>query len=77
MYFYKDINGLFHVGTDILPAGKYILRKYNNDTIVSIESADTHALTMDPIEITNLQKENDSYYTDLADFLTDVGDFFI
>jgi len=76
MYFYKDASELFHIGEDILPAGRYILRKYASDTIVSVESADTQRLVMSPIEVVNLTKENDTTYADLAELLTAVGDFF-
>jgi len=76
MYFYQDSEGLFHIGDNILPAGKYILEKYISDTIVAVVSADTQRLVMEPIEITGLTKENDTAYTDLADLLTGVGDFF-
>jgi len=76
MYFYKDSNELFHIGDDILPSGNYILRVYQTETVVAVESADTQKLTMDPIEITKLQLEDDSYYTDLDLLLTAVGDFF-
>ncbi len=76
MYFYQDASGLFHIGEDILPAGNYILKKFTSDTVVSVVSSDTQKQVMNPIEISNLTKENDSNYTDLADLLTGVGDFF-
>ncbi len=76
MYFYQDASGLFHIGEDILPAGNYILKKYATDTVVAVVSADVQKLVMDPIEITNLEKENDSAYSDLTDLLAGVGDFF-
>lgn len=77
MYFYKEaLNNIFHVGNDILPAGRYILRIHQNETAVSIESADTHGQTMGSTEIIYLQKEDDSYYTDLAELLVATKDFF-
>jgi len=84
MYFYKDSNNIFHIGDDILPAGRYILRFYagalsvsiEGALSVSIESSDTHRLTMDPIEVIKLQKEDDSYYSDAAELLLATKDFF-
>jgi len=76
MYFYKDSNNIFHVGEDILPAGRYILRFYSGGTSISIESSDTHRLTMDPIEIVRLQKEDNSYYSGAAELLLTTKDFF-
>ena len=38
-YFYQDSNGLFHIGNNILPAGKYILNTYSTETIVQVVSA--------------------------------------
>jgi len=77
MYFYKEaLNNIFHVGDDILPAGRYILRIHQNGIVVGIESADTHEWTMGPHYITKLQKEDGSYYTDLAELLVAVKDFF-
>jgi len=77
MYFYKEaLNNIFHVGNDILPAGRYILRIYDNGLKVAIESSDTHESTMSPTEIVYLQKEDDSYYTDLAELLVATKDFF-
>ncbi len=78
MYFYQDVvRNLFYVGEDILPSGKYILRSYDSDNTISIESADTHELTLNPIEIVHLQKENGLPYLDLDDLLDDVSDFFV
>lgn len=76
MYLYQDTNNLFHVGSDILPAGKYILQLFSSDTIVSIITADTERLIMDPILITDLQKEDDSFYVDLDELLTAIGSLF-
>ena len=76
MYFYKDSNNLFHINNDILPPGNYILRVNDLDTIILLESADTHKVTFAPIEINKLQREDDSYYADLTELLTDIKDFF-
>lgn len=77
MYFYKDTtNNIFYVGDDVLPAGRFLLRIYDEGNKVAIEGADTHELTMSPTEVTLLQKENGSYYTDLAELLVATKDFF-
>ena len=76
IYFYQDAGGLFHIDNDILPAGKYILKKFAIDTKVSVVSTDTQKQVMGAIEIINLTKENDTNYTGLTDLLTGVGDFF-
>lgn len=76
MYFYKDSNNLFHIDGDILPPGNYILRAYTFDTIISLESADTHNLTLNPIEVVLLQKEDDSYYISLSELLSEIDGFF-
>ena len=76
MYFYKDSNNLFHINGDILPPGNYILRIYTFETVVAVESADTHTLTMSPIAISSLQKEDNSYYISLAELLFLNAEFF-
>lgn len=77
IYFYKDSNNLFHIGEDIIPSGKHILRTYNDSNTVSLESSDSHLLTMDPIEVTNLIRENDTPYASIQEVLDEVGDFFV
>ena len=76
MYLYLDSNGLYVAGTSILPAGKYLLNKYEADTIIEIVSADTQRAVFGPIEVTNVQLENDSTYASLAALLTAVGALF-
>jgi len=77
MYFYKDtVNNLFHLGDDILPAGRYKLTVHNNGTVVIVESADSSKFNSNPIEVVLLQREDDSYYPDLAALLVENKDFF-
>ena len=76
MYFYKDANNLFHIGPDILPPGNYILRVYQFESVVAVESADTHTLTMGATLISTLQKEDNSYYVSLAELLFLNAEFF-
>jgi len=76
MYFYKDANNLFHIGPDILPPGNYILRVYQFESVVAVESADTHLLTMGSTYISGLQKEDNSYYVSLAELLFFNAEFF-
>ena len=78
-YFYKDSTlNIFFVGTskDVLPAGNYEMKFHNSNTRVSLVSQDTQWLIMEPTEITNLLKESDAAYTDRADLLLGVQDFF-
>lgn len=75
-YFYKDTKDLFHVGDDILPAGKFILKIYSADSIIEVEVASTHKSLLGPIEVTNVLKEDDTTYADLSELLTAVADFF-
>jgi len=76
MYFYKDSNNLFHIDGDILPPGNYELEVLEFDTIVSVETADTHLVVMAPIEISLLQKENGDAYVSLAELLFYNAEFF-
>lgn len=76
MYFYKDANNLFHIDQSILPPGNYILNVYQFEAVVDVESADTHTLTMGATLISELQKENGSYYISLAELLYLNAEFF-
>jgi len=78
--FYQDtLTDLFFIGTDVLPAGNYRMNFHSNNTRVSLVNLDNDAdqLVMDPIEITNLLKEGGAPYTDRADFLAGVNNFFL
>lgn len=76
MYFYKDSNNLFHINQSILPPGNYILNIFNFESVVSVESADTHLQTMPSIEVINLQKEDNSFYVSIAELLSLNAEFF-
>ena len=76
MYFYQDSNSLFHVGNDILPAGRYMLKTHNNETVINIANLDGEDLDYGPIEVTSVQKEDGSTYADLAELLTAISGFF-
>ena len=75
-YFYKDAEDLFHVGDDILPAGKFILKIYSANSIIEVEATDTFKSLMGPVEVTSVLKENDTAYANLAELLTAIVDFF-
>jgi len=78
MKFYKDTTtGLFFIGDNILPAGKYKMAFFESDTIISlVDILDDTTHILDSIEITNLSKEGGGFYVDKADLLADVSDFF-
>jgi len=76
MYLYIDSDSLYHIGDSIYPSGRYILETFNSDTVIQIKTSFFAKAIFGPIEITQIQREDDSYYTDLASILTDVGDFF-
>ena len=77
MYFYKDINGLFRVADKVVPAGRHLLQRYENDIMVSVQAAGTYTVLINPIKVVDLKKADDSTYTDLDDLLIAVGDFFL
>jgi hypothetical protein len=74
MLFYKDANSLFHLGSDIVPSNKAVLKSFHGDTIISIESPDGTKL-LGPIEVVLLQRENLTYYPNLSTLLTENQDF--
>lgn len=76
-YFYKDANGLYHIGKDILPSSKFNLIIHDNSNIISLEAADTNKLTFGPIEVVQLKRANETTYADLDTFLFEVGNFFL
>lgn len=75
-YFYENSDGLFIVGSSIAPPTRYSLQSYVNNTIISLKEVETGNILLGPIEVTNIQKEDDSYYTDLEELLTEVKKFF-
>jgi len=76
MYFYKDSDDLFHVDDDLFSPGNHVLKVYNNETVVSLEEVETGKIVFGPIEIIHIQKENDSYYSDLSELLSEIKNFF-
>ena len=76
MYFYQDVNGLFHVGNDILPAGRYMLKTHESDTVINVANLDGKDLEYGPIAVTDVQKEDGSTYADLAELLSAISGFF-
>lgn len=75
--FYKDtVSGLFYLEDNVIPKGNYNMFFYDNDTVVSLIDFTDNKVLLEATEITNLLKENDSAYTNKADLLTGVADFF-
>lgn len=75
--FYKDtVSGLFYLDGNVIPNGNYNLYFFSNDTVVSLVDFTNNKTILEPTEITNLLKENDDPYTDKADLLAGVADFF-
>lgn len=74
---YKKSNGQFICGNDlneITPAGTYRLTiKGNTLTFINVYTSKVTYV----VNVTEIKKENGSYYTSLADFITGVGDFFL
>ena len=77
IYFYKDsITGLYYINGKYVPTGSCTLGIYQNNTVIDIKSINNELIVLEATRIVDLYKENDSAYTDLADLLTGVGDFF-
>jgi len=75
MKFYQDVNGLFVLDDNIAPPRSAILESFENDTIVKFKSLEGGNLT-EAIEVTNLEKADGSFYSDLAEVLSANADFF-
>ena len=72
-YFYTDANGLLHCNNKIIPSAKYQLEQESGN-IIRIGRYDrkgNYYTMLDNIVITELEKEDGSTYTDLAEFLTE------
>ena len=79
VYFYKSVaDDLYYINDNVLPAGKYLLRIFEEDTTlaISVESADSQILILSPTNLTDVAKEDGTFYTDITEFLSEVGDFF-
>lgn len=76
MYFYENSDNLFIVGNHILPFGRFLLKISENDTYVSVYSVLNRACVFQSTLITNIQKEDNSFYVDLNDLLFNIKDFF-
>lgn len=73
---YKDSNGYFVIGNQIVPSKTCALQKRNSDEEIKIINISTNDTKVDWIQVSDILKENDSQYTDLADFLSAMGTFF-
>ena len=75
--FYKDsVSGLFYLDGNVIPKGNYNMFFYNSDTVVTLIDSTNNVTLLDATEITNLLKEDNSAYTNKADLLAGVSDFF-
>lgn len=75
--FYKDtVSGLFYLDGNVIPKGNYNMFFYENDTVVSLIDFTDNKILLEPTEIINILKENDDAYTNKADLLAGVSDFF-
>ena len=75
MNFYEDSNGLFHINDDIYPSGGCIVKVHDNDETISVFSTDDVQL-VGAMKITEIAKEDNSFYTTLDDFITSNANFF-
>ena len=75
MKFYKDTNGYFVVGNQIIPNGT--CRLVFTDTNVKAVSVETDKDVIENTLITSLQKSDGSTYVSLTELLAAVGDFFV
>ena len=76
-YFYKDTtNTTFIVDGNIVSPGLCVMNFYNADSVVEVRSVDNKTIWLEAIEIIFLLKQNDTPYTDKADLITAVKDFF-
>ena len=76
-YFYKDTtNTTFIVDGNIVSPGLCVMNFYREDTVVDVKSVDNKTVWLEAIGITNLLKQNGTAYTDKADLIAAVKDFF-
>ena len=77
-YFYKDASlGVFVIDNTVVSTKSGIMSFHTSNTVVSITSVDTNKVILEPIEITNLLKQNAAPYTNKAELLTATKDFFL
>lgn len=75
MKFYKDSDGLWILGDAIVPAGTCFIETLANGDIAISFINGRNVIYNGPV--TDLIKENDDAYVDMAELLTSCGDFFV
>lgn len=75
--FYKDaVSELFYLDGNVIPKGNYNMFFHSSDTVVSLVDFTANKTLLEAIEITNLLKESGTTYTNKADLLAGIADFF-
>lgn len=74
MKFYQNSNGLWVLGDVIIPAGTCIIETINDDVAISYING-RNVIYNGPV--TELLKENEDGYADLAELFNACGDFFV
>ena len=75
MYFYRDVNGLFHMDDKIIPVKTVIMNVYNNDTIINFMTVNKIIITPS-VNVTDIQRENGTTYSSLQELLNETLEFF-
>lgn len=75
MKFYKDSDGLWVLGDAIVPAGTCFIETLSNGDIAISFINGRNVIYNGPV--TDLIKENEDAYVDMAELLTSCGDFFV
>jgi len=75
MYLYITSDNILRAGDNYLPLNKFYLFIYPNE-VVELRDVKVTNVVLSPIEVTLLQKEDGSTYSDLAELLNLIGDAF-
>ena len=75
MKIYKSSAGHYYIDNKIVPPGKYELI-FSGEYITLLEFT-TNIKLVNNVKLTSVQKEDDSYYSNLTEFLNNFGSFFV
>lgn len=75
--FFKDSNGLFHIGSKVLGGGTFYLDYYEPSGAYQIIDRERGIILESSVLATEFAKENGTCYTDIAEVLSACKEFFL
>ncbi len=75
MFFYKDTNSQFRLDDKVIPPGMFVLKQVRSGVVEMYEKYSGKRF-LGPIEVTQCQRSDGTYYADFDEFILELGGLF-